>query len=277
MYIIFLMMSSVVILLARRTGWKPILWTSFAFWVLAQFGFRAAEHTFMMHFIPTRIPIHEMGAFDLWAWQLLWIVGIWLGVRWAQDNLPIEASARKFVIPAAVIACALFILRRVIAHGLQLGATEWMFDKWHLGPLRLLDFVSVAALLIVGQSVLKRLAIRPLVLMGQSSLQVFCVHLLFCFAGLTLMGNASMLSGWRQFGLIAATFTAMLVTAKIFSKSEAKHERQPKTNISSGNTTETNWRPPTEPVSSVTAAMPLLASDSPSSAVAAAQRTDTLA
>jgi hypothetical protein len=277
MYIIFLMMSSVVILLARRTGWKPILWTSFAFWVLAQFGFRAAEHTFMMHFIPTRIPIHEMGSFDLWAWQLLWIVGIWLGVRWAQDNLPIEASAKKVVIPAAVIACAFFILRRVIVHGLQLGATEWMFDKWHLGPLRLLDFAAVAALMIVGQSILKPLAIRPLVLMGQSSLQVFCVHLLFCFAGLTLMGNASMLSGWRQFGLIAATLTAMLVTAKIFSKSEAKHERQPQTNIPRGNATETNWRPPTQPASSVTAPMPLLASDSPSSAVAAAQRTDTLA
>jgi len=69
--------------------------------------------------------------------------------------------------------------------------------------------------------------------MGQSSLQVFCVHLLFCFAGLTLMGNASMLSGWRQFALLSATFTAMLVTARLFSKSEAKHERQPKTGIPS--------------------------------------------
>jgi len=65
-------------------------------------------------------------------------------------------------------------------------------------------------------------------LMGQSSLHVFCVHLLCCFAGLTLMGNASMLSGWRQFALLAVTFAAMLLTAKIFSKSEAKHERQPK-------------------------------------------------
>jgi hypothetical protein len=65
-------------------------------------------------------------------------------------------------------------------------------------------------------------------MLGQSSLQVFCVHLLFCFAGLTLMGNASMLNGWRQAGLLTATFSAMLLTAKAFSKSEAKHERQPK-------------------------------------------------
>src|SRR5246500_4527519 len=52
LYIIFLAMSSILIVLARRFGWKPILWGSFAFWVLAQFGFRAAEHNFMMHYIP---------------------------------------------------------------------------------------------------------------------------------------------------------------------------------------------------------------------------------
>ena len=272
LYIIFLAMSSILILLARRFGWKPILCGSFAFWVLAQFGFRAAEHSFMMHYIPTRIPIHEMGAFDLWAWQFLWIVGIWLGVRWAQDNLPIEASARKVVIPAAVIAGVFFIMRRLIAHGFQLDGTEWLFDKWHLGPLRLLDFAAVAAVLIVGQRWLKPLAVRPLVLMGQSSLQVFCVHLLFCFAGLTLMGNASMLNGWRQFGLLAATFAAMLATAKLFSKSEAKHERQPKTSPGVG--TQIIWPPQPDPVSGVAASSPLAKNDVPALAQAA-RSTDT--
>jgi hypothetical protein len=98
--------------------------------------------------------------------------------------------------------------------------------------------------------------------MGQSSLQVFCIHLLFCFAGLTLMGNASMLNGWRQFALIAATFTAMLVTAKIFSKSEAKHERQPEATTSPGVGTQIIWPPQSHAASRVTAPMPLLRSDS---------------
>jgi hypothetical protein len=240
MYIIFLVFTSAALPLARRIGWKPILWAAFAVWGFAQFGFRGAEHTFMLRFIPTRIPLNEMGSFDLWAWQFLWIAGIWLGVRWAQDNLPIETWAKRAVIPAAVIVSVLFELRHAISHGLQLGASEFLFDKWHLGLLRLLDFAAVAMLLIFSQSVLKPLAIRPLVMMGQSSLQVFCVHLLFCFAGLTLMGNASMMSGWRQFALLSATFTAMLVTAKLFSKSEAKHERPPKTGIPSGPGTETN-------------------------------------
>jgi hypothetical protein len=232
MYIIFLMFTSAGLLLSRKVGWKPILWTAFALWALAQFGLRDIAYTFLMRFIPIRIPLHEMGSFDLWAWQFLWITGVWLGVRWAQNDLPVEKWAKRVVVPAALIAVVFFVMRRAIEHGLQLGATEVLFDKWHLGPLRLLDFMAVAMLLIVGQSVLKPLAVRPLVMLGQSSLQVFCVHLLCCFAGLTLLGNASMLSGWRQVGLLGATFAAMLATAKIFSKSEAKHERQPKTETS---------------------------------------------
>src|ERR1700691_5992372 len=238
MYIIFLVLTSIAIPLARRIGWKPILWTSFFFWVLAQFGFRSAEHTFMMHYIPTRIPLNEMGSFDLWAWQFLWFVGVWLGVRWAQENLPIETWARRAAIPAVVIAVVCFILRRKLAHGWVLGASEFFFDKWHLGPVRILDFAAVAAVLILSLPITKKAAIKPLVLMGQSSLQVFCVHLLFCFAGLTLLGNASMLSGWQQFALLGVTFAAMLATAKIFSKSEAKNERQRKGQISSGADTQ---------------------------------------
>ena len=238
MYIIFLLLTSIAIPLARRIGWKPILWTSFSFWVLAQFGFRGAEHTFMMRYIPTRIPLNEMGSFDLWAWQFLWFVGVWLGVRWAQESLAIETWARRAAVPAVVIAVACFIMRRKLAHGLVLGASEFLFDKWHLGPLRLLDFAAVAALLILSQRITKAAAIRPLVLLGQSSLQVFCVHLLFCFAGLTLLGNAALLNGWRQFALLSMTITGMLITARIFSKSEAQNEGQGKTQISSGSNSE---------------------------------------
>ncbi|HEY6129395.1 MAG TPA: OpgC domain-containing protein [Candidatus Acidoferrum sp.] len=229
MYIIFLALTPLGLLLARRIGWKPILAAAFILWAFAQFGFREAEHVFMMRFIPTKIPLNEMGSFDLWAWQFLWITGIWMGVRWSRENLPIVRWSKRAALPAVVIAIVFFVLRRAIAHGLELGATEFLFDKWHLGVLRLLDFTAVGALLVLSQSVLKPLAIRPLAMMGQASLQVFCVHLLFCFAGLTFMGNASMLDGWRQTALLTATFAAMLLTAKAFSKSEAKHERQQKT------------------------------------------------
>ena len=55
----------------------------------------------------------------------------------------------------------------------------------------------------------------------QIVLQVFCIHLIFCFVGLALLGNASILSGWKQSGLLAITLLAMLLTAKLFAKTEA--------------------------------------------------------
>lgn len=228
MYIIFLVFTSAALLIARRISWKTILSIGFVVWAMAQFGFRAHEHAVVSKIIPTRIPLNEMGSFDLWAWQFLWIVGIYLGVRWGRGDLNIDAWAKRLMIPSIIVASALFELRRALNNGQDLGLFEAIFDKWHLGPVRLLNFAAVAVLLILLQPVLKPLAFRPLVLLGQASLQVFCVHLLFVFAGLTLLGNASMLSSTRQAGLLTVTFTAMLITAKLFSKTEAKQERQPK-------------------------------------------------
>src|SRR5262249_45384272 len=132
MYIIFLMFTSVALLLARRIGWKPILLSAAVIWLVAQFGFRSAEHSFRSRYIPLRIPLNEMGSFDLWAWQLLWISGVWMGVRWGQNNLPIEKWARWAVIPSVLIVSAALEMRHAISNGLALGQFEFLFDKWHL-------------------------------------------------------------------------------------------------------------------------------------------------
>jgi hypothetical protein len=229
MYIIFLIFTSAALLLTQRIPWKYVLGTGFVVWTMAQFGFRAQEHALVSKIIPTHIPLNEMGSFDLWAWQFLWIVGIYLGVRWGRGDLNIDVWAKRLMIPSIIIGSGLFELRRALNHGQDLGPFEALFDKWHLGPIRLLNFAAVAVLLVLLHPVLKPLAIRPLVLLGQASLQVFCVHLLFVFAGLTLLGNASMLSSSKQAALLTVTFVAMLLTAKLFSKTEAKQERQPKT------------------------------------------------
>jgi hypothetical protein len=226
MYILFLLMTPLVLSLSRRLGWTPILAGSGTIWFLAHLGVREAEHEFVSRVLGTHIPINEMGSFDLWAWQFLWILGLWCGVRWAQGNLPVEEWSRWVIIPAAIVVAVLLPLRYAVGRGVELGALEPMFDKWHFGVVRLINFVAVAALLIRFQSLLKPLAVRPLVMLGQASLQVFCVHLLFTFAGLTLLGNAAMLSAWKQILLLAATLAGMLLTAKLFSKSEGKTERK---------------------------------------------------
>ena len=223
MYIIFLALTPLALSASRKFGWKFILGGGFTLWLLAQFGLRQASWQVMNRYLGLQIPLHEMGSFDLWAWQFLWVVGIWVGVRWAKDELPLTRLARQLTIPALLVVPALLAMRHAIGRGFELGSFEIYFDKWHLGVVRLIDFTAIAVLLIRARSYLKTLSIPPLVLLGQSSLQVFCTHLLFCFAGLTLLGNASMLSGWKQFGLLAATLSGMLLTAMLF----AKHERPP--------------------------------------------------
>jgi hypothetical protein len=222
MYIIFLALTPVALSASRRFGWKLILAGGFTLWLLAQVGLREASWEVMSRYFGLRIPLHEMGSFDLWAWQFLWLVGMWVGVCWAKDQLNLPRLARQLTIPALFIVSALLATRYAVGRGLELGSYELYFDKWHLGIVRLVDFTAIAVLLIRAHSYLKPLSIRPLVLLGQSSLQVFCTHLLFCFAGLTLLGNASMLSSWKQFGLLAATISAMLLTAKLFAKAELK-------------------------------------------------------
>ncbi len=226
MYILFLLFTPLALTISRRMGWSSILAGSATVWFLAHLGLRQAEHVFVNRVLRVPIPLNEMGSFDLWAWQFLWILGLWFGVRWAQGNLPVEKWARRVFVPAAAICAVLLPLRYAVGRGIELRAFEPMFDKWHFGIVRLINFAAVAALLIRFQSILKPLAVRPLVLLGQASLQVFCVHLLFTFAGLTLLGNAAMLSAWQQLALLAATLGAMLLTAKIFSKSESKVERK---------------------------------------------------
>ena len=226
MYILFLLITPLLLIISRRVGWSSILVGSATIWFLAHLGVREAEHDFVSRVLRVHIPMNEMGSFDFWAWQFLWILGLWFGARWGQQNLPVEKWARRVVVPAAIVFAILLPLRYAVGRWVELGALEPLFDKWHFGVVRLINFAAVAALLIRFQRILKPLAVRPLVLLGQASLQVFCVHLLFTFAGLTLLGNAAMLSAWKQVALLAATFGAMLLTAKIFSRSEAKTERK---------------------------------------------------
>jgi len=218
MYIIFLVSTPFVLAVGSKKGWKWILTGSLVLWLGAQFGMREVVYGLLVHTVGLRIPLNEMGSFDLWGWQFLWVLGLWFGVRWVRGDLPVQDWAKRILIPAAIIAPVLLAMRYAVGNGVELGIFEVCFDKWHLGVVRLINFAAIAALLIRFPSVLRKLSVRPLVQMGQASLPVFCAHLFFCFAGLTLMGNASMLKGWEQVMLSAITFSGLWLTAKVFCK-----------------------------------------------------------
>lgn len=79
----------------------------------------------------------------------------------------------------------------------------------------MIDFTAVAVLAIRFRSVLRPFAIRPLVMLGQASLPVFCVHLLCVFFALTLMKNDPIIGGWKAIVVILASLSALLLTATV--------------------------------------------------------------
>jgi hypothetical protein len=220
LYIIFLLISPLVMIAATRIEWRYILTLSFVFWTGAQFGLREDCYWLMARYFHWSIPLNEMGAFNLWAWQMMWVVGMWAGVRWAKDDLPVTKWARATWLPASVVVLVFLILRYKQIFGLDLMPYAVILDKWHLGVVRILDFSAIAMLLVRFRSVVKHIAIKPLVMMGQSSLPVFCTHFVFCFIGISMMGSADRLYGWKQGALIVVTFAALMTVARFAARQD---------------------------------------------------------
>jgi hypothetical protein len=227
MYITFLLLTPLALAAGKKVGWRLILGGGFTLWLLAQFGLRQMAFDLVTRITGSDIPLSATGSFDLFAWQFMWLVGLYCGVRWSKNDLPVGSWAKRMLLPAVIIVPILLVLRYSVGRGVELGIFEVWFDKWHLGVVRIVNFAAIAALLIQFQSLLKPLAIRPLVTLGQASLQVFCAHLLFCFIGLAIMGDAATVNGWHEAVLVTTTFVGLFLTSRIFGKKEQKNARRP--------------------------------------------------
>jgi hypothetical protein len=222
-YIIFLALTPLALIIASRFGWKHIFAASSVLWLLAQFGLRDFVYHWMARVFDLHIALNQMGAFDLWAWQLWWVIGLWLGVRWVKGDLHLEAWAQRMTVVAAIVAACFLVLRYMeMAEVLDVRKFAFLLNKWDFGFGRIIDFAAVATLAIRFQSVLKPLAIRPLVMLGQASLPVFCIHLLCVFLALTIMGNNAVVSGWQAIMVVLLSLSSLLLTAKIAANRRAR-------------------------------------------------------
>jgi hypothetical protein len=215
MYIIFLLATPIALFVGSHWSWKLVLIPSGLIWLLAQLGLRRAIYARMVEFAGVRIPLNEMGAFDLLAWQFLWAVGLWVGAG-CPGNVFNVLTSKMSAIAASLVTAAFLLLRHPFLH-VQLDGALWLglIDKWHLGALRLLNFSSLAILFAVSRSWLARwLTIAPLVALGKASLEVFCAHLLFCFVALSLVKDGT-LPVWIQSVLIATSFIGLYTVARL--------------------------------------------------------------
>src|SRR5271170_2836919 len=217
MYVIFLAGTPLVLSAAVRWGWNRILAASLVFWLLAQFGLRDLVHNVIVHVTHLPIPLQETGAFNLFAWQSVWIVGLWLGAKSAEDDVPLKRLP-GYVVAVCALVCLFFIGVRHewLGPHLTQQALGMKLDKWQIGPLRVINLVTFTIVFYwMRKYVLRIVAVDPLLTLGKASLQVFCAHIFFVFVGLALLYNSDIaqLHGWVAITLLAVTFAGLVLVA----------------------------------------------------------------
>jgi len=215
MYVIFLLLTPYLLSIAARRGWRGILLTSGFVWLLAQFGLRVWVHDAVVHLTGLQIPLQETGAFNLFAWQLVWVAGMAIGGASTQGSL-FFARLPRFVYPASAVVCLFFLgVRHDWFGALNQQAMLPLLDKWQIGPLRILNLFAFSCLIYWSRGLVKRLVmVEPFLTLGKASLEVFCAHLVFVFVGLALLyGEVSQLHGLYAGGLVIMTFAGLIVVA----------------------------------------------------------------
>ena len=216
MYVTFLFFSPLILSVSVRNGWRRILAASGLVWLLAQFGVRDLVHNLVVRVTHLPIPLQETGAFNLFAWQAVWIAGLWLGAKSATGEVPLK-KIPGWAVAASCAVCLFFI---GIRHGwlgphLTQQALGLQLDKWQIGPLRALNLITFT---VVGywlrKYVVKVVSREPFLTLGKASLQVFCAHIFFVFVGLALLyGEVEQLHGVTAIALLTVTFLALILVA----------------------------------------------------------------
>ena len=140
MYVLFSLLTPGAFWVAKRWGWKTVLLLSFSVWVIAQMHVRDRVVTELRV-----LPFVQLGPFDLLAWQFLWVGGLFIGQR---------SIERKSLLPMPQVFRPLFLLLTIaflfsrwgsLASGSATVTQTWLLDKWHLGPIRLINFCLAAS------------------------------------------------------------------------------------------------------------------------------------
>ncbi len=216
MYVIFLAASPVVLSTGVRFGWRKLLAASGAMWLAAQLGGREYLHAQVVRLTHLNIPQQEAGAFNLLAWQAVWMAGLWIGAKSAEGDVPLKRLP-TWAVALSAATCIFFLGIRHDWLGSTLTQQTLAFalDKWHIGPLRAVNLVAFSVVFYwLRRILLPLVAVEPFLTLGKASLEVFCAHIIFVFIGLALLYNdVEQLHGITAFVLLAVTFSGLFLIA----------------------------------------------------------------
>ena len=219
MYILLMLASPLALVHGARHGWLGLLAGSVVIWLATQFGLSRALYDIVVHLTGLPIPLAETGAFHILAWQMLWMLGLWMGASYA-------AGTHVTVFPPWLVACAAglaltgFVWRHAVGQAPFLGdaVLNLLFDKWRLGPLRVINLLALLVLAVHFAPWLRTHLprVRVLETLGAASLPVFCAHLVIALLALTAFGEPKPTRPWSlDVAILAVSFALLYVVAWI--------------------------------------------------------------
>jgi len=140
-------------------------------------------------------------AFNPFAWQLLFVFGAWCALGGAKRMSRILSSPVTLWIALAYLAGAFFVTMTwyfpQLSHLMPRRIEQWMYpiNKTDLDVLRFAHFLALAAITVrflpKDWPGLKSIWLRPLILCGQHSLEIFCLGVFLAFAGHFVLAEIS--------------------------------------------------------------------------------------
>lgn len=231
MYILYMLASPWVLAYALRHGWNGVMTWSLCAWLLSQFGLGAWVYGATVALTGLLVPIREVGAFSVFSWQFLWVLGLWMGAsRHVKDARPFVFQHWAVVL-AVLMAFAGFVWRHGVGQA-PFGADQnlnMLFDKWLLGPLRLLDlFALMVVVLHFGPALASRISSLPwLEVLGAASLPVFSAHLVIVLLALTFLGSDPFAHAWWvDVVLLAGCFGVLYGVARVSLRLDRLHRME---------------------------------------------------
>jgi len=164
--------------------------------------------------------------FNPLAWQLLFVFGAWCALGGARRMGKILSSNITLWISITYLVAAFFVTLTwyvpQLGHALPRRLEQWMYpiDKTDLDVLRFAHFLALAAITVrvlpSDWPGLKSRWLKPLMLCGQHSLEIFCLGVFLSFAGHFILaevaGGAALHALISLCGIVIMSAVAWLIS-----------------------------------------------------------------
>jgi len=210
MYCIFLSITPLVLRqLAIARGWFVFL-PSLGLWLAAQFGLGSPQGHFSWL---------QLGLFNLFAWQLLFVAGVYFGYQRCSGRQSRLSQSRLLFVISVIVGLLFFLIRhpgRLFGHSALLNM-DIALQSWKgiLHPLRLINFAALAFILSYLPRSMDRFVetfrpFRVLRFLGRHSLQVFAWSVALRYLACSVSGWASLAPLMKMLLVILAAASLLI-------------------------------------------------------------------